>query len=160
MRTWGKPQYHAKGGAKGAAAGYSSGLEGKVASALQAAGVDAEYEARTLYYTVPARVARYTPDFILPNGVVLEVKGEWTTEDRQKHRLLREQYPDLDVRILFGNANATIGKKSSTTYAMHCERLGIKCASKIVPPEWWSSNKREDARRWKALEAACIKPQS
>ncbi len=33
------------------------------------------YEGYTLRYTVPAKVGRYTPDFLLPNGIVIETKG-------------------------------------------------------------------------------------
>ena len=160
MKTWGKARFHRKGGAKGESSGFSSGLERSVAANLAAAGVPYEYETATIYYRVPERVARYTPDFLLPNGVVVEVKGEWTTEDRQKHRFLKEQYPELDIRIVFSNSNATIGKKSSTTYAMYCDRLGIPHASKRVPDDWWIHNKRLDAKRQDALRAACLKPKS
>lgn len=116
--------------------GYRSGLEDKVAAELKAAGVDVAYEAVTIRYTIPERLARYTPDWVLPNGIIVETKGRFVTEDRKKHKLLKEQYPDLDLRIVFSNPNTKIGKKSSTTYAMWCERLGVPFAAKSIPADW------------------------
>ena len=58
------------------------------------------------------------------------------TQDRQKMKLIKEQYPDLDIRFIFSNAKARIGKKSQTTYAMWCERYGFLWADKEIPQEW------------------------
>ena len=33
----------------------------------------------------------------LPNGVLVEVKGRWTPENRKKHLLVRAQHPELDI---------------------------------------------------------------
>ena len=122
--------------ARGRVNGYRSGLEDKIAAELKEAGIEAEYEAVTLRYTIPERTARYTPDFILPNGIIIETKGRFVTSDRTKHRLIREQYPDLDLRFVFSNPNTRIGKKSQTTYAMWCERMGIPYAARTIPREW------------------------
>lgn len=121
---------------RGRAAGYRSGLEVAVARQLEELGVPFEYEQFTIRYTVPERLAKYTPDFILPSGIVIETKGRFVTADRTKHRLIREQFPDLDIRIVFSNPNATIGKKSKTTYAMWSERLGIPYAKGTIPAAW------------------------
>jgi hypothetical protein len=118
------------------AAGYRSGLEELIAGQLAGAGVPVQYEMFTMKYIIPERLARYTPDFILPNGIVIETKGRFVTEDRKKHKLIREQFPDLDVRIVFSNPNNTIGKKSKTSYGMWCERVGIPFAKRVVPPDW------------------------
>jgi hypothetical protein len=87
-------------------------------------------------YTIPERLAKYTPDFLLPNGIIIETKGRFVTEDRKKHKLIREQFPDLDIRIVFSNPNSKIGKKSKTTYAMWCDHLGIPYAKRVVPQHW------------------------
>lgn len=102
---------------------YRSGLEERTASWLSSVGVDAAYEcpSSVIRYTKPAKASRYTPDFVLPNGIIIETKGIFSTEDRQKHLLIREQFPDLDIRFVFSNPNSRIGKTSSTTYAMWCE---------------------------------------
>lgn len=121
---------------KGRAAGYRSGLEELVAEQLKEHGIEFTYEGYPLKYEVPARLAKYTADFVLPNGIIIETKGRFVTADRTKHRLIREQFPDLDIRFVFSNPNATIGKKSKTTYAMWCERLGIPFAKRLIPEEW------------------------
>lgn len=122
--------------ARGRAEGYRSGLEDKIAAELKAAGVEVAYEAITLRYTVPEKGARYKPDWVLPNGIIVESKGRFVTADRTKHRLIREQYPDLDLRFVFSNPNTKIGKKSKTTYGMWCERMGIPYAKASIPREW------------------------
>jgi hypothetical protein len=118
------------------AEGYRSGLEEKVAAQLAALEVPATYEAYTLRYERPAKVARYTPDFVLPNGVIIETKGRFVTADRQKHLHVKLAHPDLDVRFVFSNPNSKIGKKSETTYAMWCNKHGFQYAAKLIPPVW------------------------
>jgi hypothetical protein len=121
---------------RGRSEGYRSGLEDAIAKQIAEHGIPVQYEMFPLKYTVPERLARYTPDFILPNGIVIETKGRFVTADRTKHRLIKEQYPDLDVRFVFSNPNTKIGKKSKTTYGMWCDRLGIPYAAKTIPVEW------------------------
>ena len=102
---------------------YRSGLESGLADWLRSKGVVFGYETpeSLIKYTVPARVARYTPDFVLPNGIIIETKGQFVSADRKKHLLVREEYPELDIRFVFSNANARIGQKSDTRYADWCE---------------------------------------
>ena len=72
------------------------------------------------------------------------------TEDRTKHRLIREQYPHLDIRFVFSNANTKIGKKSATTYGLWCQRLGILYATRSIPQAW--IDELPHRARMKALE--------
>ena len=116
--------------------GYRSGLEEKVAAQLHAAGVPFEYESKTLRFTKPAKPSRYTPDFPLPNHIIVETKGRFVTADRQKHLAIQAQYPGLDIRFVFSNSNARIGKKSQTTYAMWCRKHGFTFADKLIPKAW------------------------
>lgn len=116
--------------------GFRSGLEEKVAEQLTEMGVPYEYEGYPLRYIIPEREARYTVDFVLPNGILVETKGRFVSEDRKKHKLIKEQYPDLDLRIVFSNPNTKIGKRSKTTYGMWCERIGIPYAAKLIPEDW------------------------
>lgn len=122
--------------ARGLREGYRSGLEEGIAAALAAAGVPVEYESTTVYYTPPTKQRRYTPDFILPNGIVIETKGRFVTADRQKHRVIQAAHPDLDIRFVFSNPKQRISKTSRTTYAAWCERYGFKYAKAEVPAEW------------------------
>ncbi len=117
-------------------AGYRSGLEDNISKSLQRRGCDFDYEQHTLRYNVPSRISRYTPDFVLPNGIVVESKGLWDAEDRKKIALVREQFPRLDLRMVFSNPNAKITKASKTTYSMVCAKLGIPCAAKDIPSSW------------------------
>lgn len=116
--------------------GFRSGLEEKIAAELKAQGVEAEYESEKIAYLKPARNAKYTPDFILPNGIVIESKGRFVVEDRQKHLIIKEQHPDLDIRFVFSSSRSRITKASKTTYGMWCEKHGFQYADKSIPEEW------------------------
>ena len=118
--------------------GFRSGLESQIAAELRSKGIDPKYETRKIKYTKPARSSTYTADFELPNGIIVETKGRFVTADRQKHLLIKEQHPDLDIRFVFTNPNARISKTSKTTYAMWCEKHGFKYAKGSIPDEWLS----------------------
>lgn len=125
----------------GLARGFRSGLESAVHAQLTGAGLEVEYEKDKIEYTKPARKSKYTPDFRLPNGIYVETKGRFTTDDRQKHLLIKQQHPDLDIRFVFSNSRARISKASSTTYADWCEKYGFKYHDKVVPPAWWQEKR-------------------
>lgn len=126
---------------KAVAAGYRSGLEEKVGAQLHENGVEAEYEPFKIPYTVPVTKHAYTPDYVLPNGIVIETKGRFVIEDRKKHLLLKEQYPNLDIRFVFQNAKAKIRKGSPTSYADWCTKNGFSYSSKAIPQEWLNEKK-------------------
>ena len=115
--------------------GYRSGLEVKVADELTQLGVKFQYEPDGwVYYQKP--MSKYKPDFVLPNGIIVETKGQFLSSDRSKHKLIKEQNPELDIRFVFSNSRARIGKKSKTSYGMWCERLGFQYADKSIPLSW------------------------
>jgi len=116
--------------------GFRSGLEDANAELLLKAGQPVNYEKRTLTYVQPETYRKYTPDFILENGIVIETKGEFKTADRQKHKMIAQCHPFLDLRFVFSNSKQTISKRSTTTYAMWCDRHGFKWADKLIPQEW------------------------
>lgn len=115
---------------------YRSKLEQKVAQSLESDGFDFEYEPVEIKYTIPARIARYTPDFRLPNGILVEVKGFWDATDRKKQSLVRAAHPELDIRFVFANPWNRISKVSNTTYADFCDKMGWKYAKGRVPTSW------------------------
>lgn len=124
-------------GRKGPRVGvYRSGLEDKNAAHMEKLGVDFDFELFHIKYIVPAREAKYTPDFVLRNGIIVETKGLWETEDRQKHLLIREQYPDLDIRLVFSSSKSKLYKGSPTSYGDWCEKHGIVYADKLIPVAW------------------------
>ena len=116
--------------------GFHSGLEDKIAEELKAQGIAYEYETLTLRYLRPEAWRRYTPDFLLPNGIIVETKGRFTTADRQKMKWVREQYPDLDIRLVFSRSKSRINKGSDTTYGMWAEHYGFAYADKSIPHKW------------------------
>ena len=116
--------------------GFRSGLEEKVAEYLASKGVGFSFETLKVPYVKPETKHIYTPDFILDNGIIIETKGRWMMEDRKKHVLIRKQHPNLDIRILFQNANAKISKGSKTSYADFCEKHGIPYAHREIPVAW------------------------
>ncbi len=64
---------------------------------------------------------------------MVETKGRFLTADRQKHILIKDQHPALDIRFVFSNPNTRISKQSKTTYAMWCETHGFLYAPKTIP---------------------------
>ena len=112
---------------------FRSGFEERIASQLKRCGIDYTYESLVIEYK---RLSTYTPDFILPNGIIIETKGRWVTEDRSKHLLIKEQHRDLDIRLLFQNAYNKIRKGSKTTYADWCLKHNYRWAEGSIPMEW------------------------
>ena len=112
---------------------FRSRFEEKVASALKRAGVTHSYESMKLTYT---KECKYTPDFVLDNGIILEVKGYWQASDRTKHLRVREAHPDLDIRFVFQKATNTLNKNSKTTYGDWCDKHGFLWCEGVVPHEW------------------------
>lgn len=125
--------------------GFRSGLEERISNELKNTGAQFTYEEEVVHYVKPARKSKYTPDFVItakPDGtskerpLVIESKGRFLTADRQKHLLIKDQHPDLDIRFVFSNSNQKISKQSKTTYAMWCEKHGFLYADHSVPDEW------------------------
>ena len=113
---------------------FRSGLEKQVADLLSELGVSYEYESKKISYVIQHR---YTPDFVLPNHVILECKGYWDSADRRKIKTIVKDNPDIDLRMVFQSPYNTISKKSKTTYAQWCENLGIPWTSfHDIPLDW------------------------
>ena len=119
------------------AAGYRSGLEEDIGLQLKECGIKAEYEPFRICYNVPEQQRNYTPDYVLPNGIIIETKGRFTPEDRKKHLHIRDTYgPSLDLRFVFNNPNGTLRKGAKTSYADWCEKNGFLFAAKEIPEAW------------------------
>jgi len=115
---------------------YHSGLEKINQDALRMKGIKYEYESRKIPFLEPAKARHYTPDFFLPNGIIIETKGRFLSKDRQKHLLVRDQHPDLEIRFVFSRAKAPIYKRSKTTNAMWAEKYGFLWDEKLIPDAW------------------------
>ncbi|WP_210321204.1 hypothetical protein [Aquibium microcysteis] len=132
--------------------GYRSGLEERIAEELAAKGIHVTFEGAKAYYTPPIKTRSYTTDFPLPNGIWVETKGRFTTDDRQKHKAIKTEHPDLDIRFVFSNSNARLSKGSKTTYGMWCVQYGFPFADKSVPQAWL--DEPTCSKRWAAIERA------
>lgn len=84
-----------------------------------------KYSYETLKIGYVPKPKKYTPDFILANGIVIEYKGRFLPEDRSKHLLVKEQHPELDIRFVF-EQNHKLNKKSKTRYSDWCDKHGFK----------------------------------
>ena len=134
-----------RGGFRSVALPYRSGLKDRLATQLKNQGIDKVYEMYTLSYIIPASKHQYTPDFVLPNGIIIEAKGIFDATDRAKHLLIKKQYPNLDIRFVFSNAKAKIYKGSKTTNAAWCEKYGFIYANREIPAAWFKEPKRDIA---------------
>jgi len=116
--------------------GFRSGLEESIAENLTSKGVGFSFEELVIPYVKPEKPAKYTPDFVLENGIIIESKGRFLTEDRQKHLLVQKQHPEFDIRFVFSNSKTKISKRSKTTYADWCLKHGFQYADKTIPDAW------------------------
>lgn len=116
--------------------GFRSGLEESIAADLTSKGVGFTYEELKVPFTKPPKPCKYTPDFELENGIIVESKGRFLTDDRQKQLMVKQQHPDLDIRFVFSNSKTKINKRSHTTYADWATKNGFQFADKVIPEAW------------------------
>lgn len=140
---------------------WRSGLEEVVAGDLTARGVPFRYEEIKLRYTKPVTAHTYTPDYVLPNGIIVETKGIFDAADRKKHELIKAQHPRLDIRFVFTRSKSTLTKRvpkthknyaTQTTYGDWCRKHGFLFADKLIPPEWTAEP--NNPARHEAISAA------
>ena len=103
---------------------FKSKWEAEVARQIEERGYEVNYEKLKLKYIIPESEHTYTPDFEVGDWII-EAKGKFDPQDRKKHLLLKEQYPEKKILLIFLNANQRLSKKSKTTYAQWCEKNGI-----------------------------------
>lgn len=116
--------------------GFRSQFEKDTADWLTRHGVAFDYELHVILYPKDDRMARYTPDFLLSNGIFIETKGRFMPADRQKHLMVREQYPDVDIRLLFMRSKQPISKGAKSTCADWCRKHNFTFADLVIPIEW------------------------
>ena len=113
---------------------YRSGLEERLGKLLDKHAVPYLYEIEKFDYVTKSK---YTPDFFLPNGVIIEAKGFFKPRDRSKHLAVKEAHPEIDVRFVF-QRNNTLSSKSKTTYGDWCDKHGFQWAIfPDIPSDWF-----------------------
>ena len=115
--------------------GYGSGLEIKVKDYLRERKVRFKYETLKIEWE-DLMYRTYTPDFILSNGLIIEVKGRFTSDDRRKHLAIKKQHPNLDIRFVFESSKRKLSKGAKSTYASWCERHKFMYADRVIPEDW------------------------
>ena len=116
---------------------YRSKFEAGIAASLTKRKCSFSYETLALDYRIEAV---YKPDFILPNGVIVEAKGFFDASSRRKMIAVKEQHPELDIRLCFQNGNDKISRaKRSITYGQWATRHGFKWSSGFIPSSWYST---------------------
>ena len=115
--------------------GYRSGLEQTVLNSLKDRKCNAQYECFKIEWEDLA-YRTYTPDFLLPNGIIIETKGRFTPEDRMKHIAIKKQHPKLDIRFVFENSRRKLRKGAKSTYGEWCIKYGFRYYDRIIPEDW------------------------
>ena len=116
-------------------AGYRSGLEDETAKYLAEKGIEFTYEKEKIKW-LDSKIRTYTPDFKLSNGIIIETKGRFVASDRRKHKEIKKQFPDYDIRFVFSNSRAKLYKGATSTYGDWCKKNGFMYADKVIPEEW------------------------
>lgn len=107
-----------------------------MAKSLSRRKVKFEFETLKLKYLLPATWHIYTPDFILPNGIIIEAKGKLDVATRYKMEHVKKSNPELDIRFVFMRAKNPIRRGSKTTYGDWATKNGFPWADKEIPTEW------------------------
>jgi hypothetical protein len=114
---------------------YRSGLEKTTAAYLKDNQDKVRYEVLKIEWE-DLRYRTYTPDFVLDNGIIIETKGIFDSEDRRKHLAVREQHPELDIRFVFSNAKAKLYKGAKSRYCDWCDKSEFMWAHRVIPESW------------------------
>lgn len=115
--------------------GYRSGLEHAISLYLKKLKHKYDYESIKIEWE-DLTYRTYTPDFILNNGIIIETKGRFRTDERKKHLCIKKQHPKLDIRFVFTNSKNKIYKGSKTTYAKWCIQHDFRYYDRIIPEDW------------------------
>ena len=118
---------------RGMIQGYRSGLEKSIGEQLASLNVQYAYECERIPYITKGHT--YTPDFKIGN-IYIETKGYFLPKDRTKHLLLKQQYPDMDLRFVFTNPMQLLYKGAKTTYGDWCIKHGFSFSKGSIPESW------------------------
>lgn len=133
---------------------YRSKFEANFAKDLRKRKIKFKYETEKITYVKPilngtckdcgsgnvGKICTYTPDFILKDFII-ETKGRFAAADRKKMLLIKEQYPEKDIRIVFLQ-NRYVTRNGVMRYSDWCDANGYKWAIGTAPEEWF--NDEED----------------
>lgn len=101
-------------------------------------GLTVEFEPFKLPYLMKGN---YLPDFVLPNGIIVEAKGYFDSRARAKMVAVKKHNPHLDIRFVFMNSRTKLRKGSQATYADWCKKYGYPFADGMIPLKWFEEVK-------------------
>lgn len=93
------------------------------------------------YYIPYVLKGSYLPDFILPNGIIVEAKGYLDAAACRKMKAVKASNPDLDIRFVFQHANGKRNKRAKLRNWEWAERHGFPWAEGTIPLAWWKEKK-------------------
>ena len=106
---------------------------------LDTLGVVYEYETERIKFTQPQKARYYKPDIILRakdnHKIYIELKGKFDRDSQAKMRWVKEQNPELDIRLVFMRDNK-MTKSAKKTYTDWAEQHGFPYAVGSIPNEW------------------------
>lgn len=120
-------------------AGPRNAFERRIDDQLKRLGAGAKYEALKIPYNIDYI---YNPDWVLPNGIILEGKGRIDPETKRKMVAVKRCNPDLDIRFVLYDAYRKISGTKQTT-SEWCERNGFLWSHELVPEEWIKEKKKK-----------------
>lgn len=116
---------------------FRSGFERALATQLESLGIKFGYESKELPYSINHI---YNPDFILPNGIIIEAKGYFRNNDKAKMLQIKATYPHLDIRFVFMDPDKLVSR-TKQTHAEWADRHGFPWAGSKIPLEWLAEPK-------------------
>ena len=109
-------------------------MEERVWDAAKRSRKKLEHEPHFIPYTIKGS---YLPDYLLPNGIYVEVKGYFDAAAMRKMLAVKQSNPHLDIRFVFQNLNGKRNKRAKMKYWEWCEKHNFKYAEGTIPLEWW-----------------------
>lgn len=113
---------------------FRSGFEETIWDAAVRSRKKMEYESIFVPYHIKGT---YRPDFILPNGIIVEAKGYLDAASCRKMKAVKACNPHLDIRFVFQNANGKRNKRSKLRNWEWAEAHGFLWAEGTIPLEWF-----------------------
>ena len=118
---------------------FKSQFERDVFNTIERNGLTAEYEPFKIPYVVSS--SNYWPDVVLPNGIIVELKGYFDTRAQVKMKAVKRCNPLLDIRFVFMNSKNKMNKRSKMTYGEWCDKYGFPYADGMIPLKWWKEKR-------------------
>lgn len=99
-------------------------------------GFNLDYETSVLAYVSPVQKRKYNPDWTIKPGWYIETKGRFTSSDRKKILLVKEQHPEARILIVFQRQQNKLYKGSPTSYTEWCKANDVECCGFEEQDKW------------------------